>query len=767
MKKTLTTAVHVIMVLLFTVSFAALYMDNVGDSGLLWLKSGSFEESPQFASLVNSDIASLKKLALYQSAFGDLDEIMSGESERAVVRALDSEKPVEYTTAELIEEAAYYGCSIDFSDGTVTFNDSPQAENTNNDIRVTEKAYDPGFLTKLEPGPSQGIMGLKELSIEVVKAVSEYISLAAVYEQGSSNFSYAIYYPDEENGYLSVTNTDMRADSLLKMGKYVHVEGISTEIDTNIEPAPLSAVYEPYSDEDKNAGEFYELFAGIDTSFPYQDRYREGDDQFSGKVRRAYTWMAAGIVSFIIAAITLVIILSEAGSGEEEHLSDRLPIEALAILLAAASAVFYLLYKVTLGKALDPLSPPDDRQFIRNCAKTLIVYGTSVILLRSGARKYRKGTLYDTSLFNRLELSIEDYLENAGLAGSAFVRFFFTVCLNAGLMLAACILYYRRELYAGNILIAAGLLTVIIIADALIYHHYYSVSKQRDLIDNALSGIAEGGSDIKLSLDDFSGGELSAAKSINNISVGLSTVIRDQVKSERLQADLITNVSHDLKTPLTSIINYVDLLKRENIENEKAREYLDILEHKSLRLKNLTEDLVEASKASSGNIRMDMCQIDIVELSIQAAGEFEDRFAARGLEFCFEPPKEAFMVMADGRHLWRVFENLFNNAAKYSMENTRVYAEVYKKQGFCVFVIKNISQTKLNISPEELTERFVRGDVSRTTEGSGLGLSIAQSLTKLMGGELKIEIDGDLYKASVILPEAEEAADEKEEAPEA
>lgn len=272
----------------------------------------------------------------------------------------------------------------------------------------------------------------------------------------------------------------------------------------------------------------------------------------------------------------------------------------------------------------------------------------------------------------------------------------------------------------------------------------------------ALKRISRGEVGYTLKTDGFTGGELEAAESINSISDGLKSALNEQVKADRLKADLITNVSHDIKTPLTSIINYVDLIKRENIDNEKVREYIDVLDKKSARLKNLTEDLVEASKASSGSIKLDMCRLDMAELAIQAGGEFEDKFAARHLEFNLNTGEGPAYVMADGRHLWRVFENLLNNAAKYAMENTRIYADVEHIGGNCVFSIKNISQSKLNISPEELTERFIRGDISRSTEGSGLGLNIAQSLTKLMGGRLVIEIDGDLYKAKVIMPCCEE-----------
>ena len=236
------------------------------------------------------------------------------------------------------------------------------------------------------------------------------------------------------------------------------------------------------------------------------------------------------------------------------------------------------------------------------------------------------------------------------------------------------------------------------------------------------------------------------------ISRGLQAAVNEQVKAERLKTDLITNVSHDLKTPLTSIISYVDLLKRENIQDERVQSYIEVLEHKASRLKNLTEDLVEASKASSGNITLELHPIDYNEIILQTLGEFQEKLEMRSLQVITEIPEGSILILADGRQLFRVLENLFNNCAKYALLGSRVYITLIKRERDAVFTMKNISEAPLNISPEELTERFVRGDVSRSTEGSGLGLSIAKSLTKLMSGKMRIEIDGDLYKVSLIFP---------------
>ncbi len=276
-------------------------------------------------------------------------------------------------------------------------------------------------------------------------------------------------------------------------------------------------------------------------------------------------------------------------------------------------------------------------------------------------------------------------------------------------------------------------------------------ARERYAIQNALEEIAAGALDTRLDLEEFHGQEREIAMTVNHIRNGLSDAVMNQIKNERMKADLITNVSHDIKTPLTSIVNYVDLLKRENLGNERARGYIRILDEKSQRLKQLTEDLVEASKISSGNIRLDMQEIDFVELIYQTGGEFNERFEARGLTIITRLPNNSVMVEADGRQLYRAVENLYTNAAKYAMENTRVYVTLEELEGQAVFTIKNISSRPLPAPGEEtdLTGRFVRGEESRTTEGSGLGLSIASNLTTLMGGEFKLHLDGDLFAAVI------------------
>lgn len=253
------------------------------------------------------------------------------------------------------------------------------------------------------------------------------------------------------------------------------------------------------------------------------------------------------------------------------------------------------------------------------------------------------------------------------------------------------------------------------------------------------------------------------AQQLNNLGQSISQAVAEQMRSEHFKAELITNVSHDLKTPLTSIINYVDLLKKEPMPNERAEEYINVLERKSNRLKKLTEDLVEASKASTGVLSVELARLDMTELVDQALGEYEERLQDAGLAVVRTLPDHPVWVMADGRRLWRVMDNLLSNCAKYALEGSRVYVELHYDDKSATLALKNISRDALNVPVERLMERFVRGDESRSTDGSGLGLSIAQSMTELQKGTFQIEIDGDLFKAMVTLPLApsEELAEMK------
>ena len=281
------------------------------------------------------------------------------------------------------------------------------------------------------------------------------------------------------------------------------------------------------------------------------------------------------------------------------------------------------------------------------------------------------------------------------------------------------------------------------------YYKLLQYNKKLQKINEALRNIYEGNPNVKLNEEELEGTLKIMAKYINDIAGGFTNAIEQSLKSERLKTELITNVSHDIKTPLTSIINYVDLLKKEEINNAQIEQYIAVLDKKSQRLKKLIEDLVEASKVSSGNVKLNMEIINLKELLNQTIGEFEDKLEKKNLKIEMNLPNENVLITADNRYLYRVIENVFSNISKYALEGSRVYIKLEKQKEEVYLEFKNISKDKLNISAEELMQRFVRGDKSRYTEGSGLGLSIAESLTELQGGKFKIDIDGDLFKVEI------------------
>lgn len=391
------------------------------------------------------------------------------------------------------------------------------------------------------------------------------------------------------------------------------------------------------------------------------------------------------------------------------------------------------------------------------CSMVIITYLASIFSIASLVRRIKAGTLWRNS-----------FLRNG-------TRWLFRTCRK--LITVFGVIYEERDITARVIIAYVTVLAATVITGVLIMVSLWSGTVLvlfflllfsgihagtlymllREKIDykrliEGIERMADGDLNYKIDEMGLQTDNMRLAVAANRIGDGLAEAVEKSIKDERMKTDLITNVSHDIKTPLTSIINYVDLLKREKIEDRKIQSYIDVLDSKSQRLKNLTDDLVEASKLSSGNIILTMQEIDLVELVNQANGEFSEKFELKNLTIISSLPENSVIIEADGRRIWRVLENLYNNVSKYAMENTRVYVAVVPVMDRASFIIKNISANPLNFSAEELTERFIRGDISRSTEGSGLGLSIAQSLTELMRGSFEIYLDGDLFRATVSFP---------------
>ena len=293
---------------------------------------------------------------------------------------------------------------------------------------------------------------------------------------------------------------------------------------------------------------------------------------------------------------------------------------------------------------------------------------------------------------------------------------------------------------------------LVLLADVGVFYVVLNGLLLKEKLKKGIEEIALGNMEYQIPLQGLRGENLKLAEMINGIANGFHMAVEEAMKNERLKTDLITNVSHDIKTPLTSIINYVAILKQSDIADPKIQGYLDILEAKAQRLKTLTEDVVEASKVSSGNISLEYMDVDLVGMIQQTEGEMAEKFEARNLKMIVNLPAEPAVVHVDGRRMWRVLENIFGNAAKYAMPGTRVYADLKLEEDTVDLSLKNVSEHQLNISADELTERFIRGDLSRSSEGSGLGLSIAQSLTTMQGGTFNLYLDGDLFRVNIRFP---------------
>jgi signal transduction histidine kinase len=429
---------------------------------------------------------------------------------------------------------------------------------------------------------------------------------------------------------------------------------------------------------------------------------------------------------------------------------DRIPTE-LAVMIAACVAGLAAIM-VILGFYSHPRSFYGEWVYetwfkILLAAVVFAADAVFMFFFYSLVRRIKAKTLWKNSCLCRLCSKAKTLAWEVYDNGSIVIR----TWLPYGVFLLFNILMLLWAMESRLLLVFVLMLLVDIAVGVLLYRD----TKERQNIVETMETIAAGDLERQVEVTNLHGDNLALAESVNSIGKGIKDAVEISMKDERMKADLITNVSHDIKTPLTSIINYVDLIKREQVDNEKVQSYIKVLDEKSQRLKQLTDDLVEASKISSGNINLHFERINLTELMNQTIGEFSEKFDEKRLTTVFNVNVPNAVIEADSRRIWRVMENLFNNIYKYAMEGTRVYVmiEPAAEDAERIAVsLKNISASALNCNPEELTERFIRGDESRTTEGSGLGLSIAKNLTEAQKGSFDIRLDGDLFKVCLTFP---------------
>ncbi|MBE5876358.1 MAG: HAMP domain-containing histidine kinase [Lachnospiraceae bacterium] len=481
-----------------------------------------------------------------------------------------------------------------------------------------------------------------------------------------------------------------------------------------------------------------------------QSQYAVVNQRFQVAYEWRYLVFVVMGISALIAVCSFVFLMKAAGHRKKEEelvlgFFDKIPFEICAgaifcaegMGIACISDNFYL--------------EASELIWILTVMIVLAMEIFAMLFLLSVAVRVKTKTLWKNTIIYRIchvvAEAIRYFIRNISFVWKAVVGF---VVVDGLLMFFVFVLAcnsYSEEIFFICLLI-----------DAVIAVIYFVVIVQMNQLQEASKKLAQGNLDYETDTSKMFWEFKKHGDNLNKIGNGISLAVEERMKSEHFKTELITNVSHDIKTPLTSIINYVDLLGKEDLQNENASEYIEVLQRQSSKLKKLIEDLVEASKASTGNLAVNMETLEAGVFLTQTVGEFEEKFAANGLELIIHKPEEPVYIRADGRHLWRVVDNLMNNILKYAQPLSRVYVHLEEFGSQVTLTFRNMSKDPLNLTGEELKERFIRGDKSRNSEGHGLGLAIAQSLMDLMKAELTIHVDGDLFKVILTFAKREEEA---------
>lgn len=600
---------------------------------------------------------------------------------------------------------------------------------------------------------------LESAIVKIQEDFEQYKTFESKYNLKNSNLCYVvvdtdanvIYTNDSELRTIYNEQENMQLEDFVQhfnsYGTYYFMNSVSMGYDSNLrlENDRFLEIMRRWNNS--MSGNYY-IAAAVDTNFMAKDNFYMEKTQYE-KIQPWYRIACiSGAVSLVFAFILFIYLTFVSGHIDNTdeirtNWFDNIKTEIAAVLMLA---IAFLEILIVQGTRVDYEFGLWNNVIVGIAA--FIINLSFLAGYLTLVRRIKAETLWSNSILYRISSFVLQVFRNRKNTTRVIILYGAYLVINSG--------FVTYGIVNSNLWIGVGMPVAISVFAGV---YIVKDAMERHEILNGVSKIVEGDLDYKIDAANLHQDNFTLAKSINNIGSGLRSAVEESTRNERMKTELITNVSHDIKTPLTSIINYVGLIKREKIDNERIQSYVEVLENKAQRLKHLTEDLVEASKISSGNIELQIGRINLVELIYQTAGEFDEKFDAKNLNMVLNIPNEPVVVMADGRRVWRVIENLYNNVAKYALSGTRVYADLITKEGKAVFSLKNISENQLNFEADELTERFIRGDVSRSTEGSGLGLSIAKNLTELQGGEFELYVDGDLFRVTVTFPIAPEESE--------
>lgn len=603
-------------------------------------------------------------------------------------------------------------------------------------------------------------------------------------EEGNTNFTYIYANNDtkkvvtNKTSYENYAELEKNVQNLIseKDVKYMVIYPKLKDFNSNMNVSKSDKweKLRSYSSEKK----WNSVFAvAVDTTYTIQDQFYQNKVAYDNNIPyfKGTTWLLVlSIILFLGATIWLTLEAGRTAEDEELHLNgfDHWKTEIAAVLIVLIWIVgSYIGIHFWNGNIYTMIN--DNPTYLKDGGTYFEYYYARGMDVSSA---YMSASLYLPSL-SIAELA-EIYFYGVFTLGCFFMGYVSLIKRIKGRnlwknsLLRVIVrfiykIYDNRKKTTKTVLLLCGFFLVqgiavlfrngvtmllVLLADVGVFYVVLNGLLLKEKLKKGIEEIALGNMEYQIPLQGLRGENLKLAEMINGIANGFHMAVEEAMKNERLKTDLITNVSHDIKTPLTSIINYVAILKQSDIADPKIQGYLDILEAKAQRLKTLTEDVVEASKVSSGNISLKYMDVDLVEMIQQTEGEMAEKFEARNLKMIVNLPAEPAVVHVDGRRMWRVLENIFGNAAKYAMPGTRVYADLKLEEDTVDLSLKNVSEHQLNISADELTERFIRGDLSRSSEGSGLGLSIAQSLTTMQGGTFNLYLDGDLFRVNIRFP---------------